>query len=226
MQLELLSSFLILLHFTQGAGHGFLTSPEPRGGPVEGVGTKRRPFDEAGDVANRVEGDDACGGKKAGKPKAVYKSGQQVTVKWSISIPHNRDRTKTGVRIALKYSDADGFADNVLAGGVPGQKGNYAPLDAGRTSNEETTVTLPSDKTCKSCTLQWIWAAQSDGGYYLYCADISIVSNTSTPAARRRRRRSSRRRSSRRRSSRRRRRRSSKQRRRRAKAGLQQVREE
>ena len=31
------------------------------------------------------------------------------------------------------------------------------------------TVTLPRDKTCAYCTLQWVWVAENDGGSYVGC---------------------------------------------------------
>ena len=43
------------------------------------------------------------------------------------------------------------------------------------------TVTLDATKTCDYCTLQWIWAANYDGGSYLMCVDISITENGQLP---------------------------------------------
>jgi hypothetical protein len=161
------------------AGHGKLISPEPRGGPVQGIGVKLQPFANARLVADGLDGGDGCGGVTnkdpgAGIPKATYRPGEQVPVKWSITLPHDSDRTNTGVRIALRYSPSDSFANNVLAGGVQGAP-TYTPVDAGSTPNEQRVVTLPSGKTCSRCTLQWMWAAQADGGFYVTCADISIL---------------------------------------------------
>ena len=44
-----------------------------------------------------------------------------------------------------------------------------------------TIVTLPAGKTCNYCTLQWIWAARTDGGYYMGCSDISITTTGLLP---------------------------------------------
>jgi hypothetical protein len=165
--------------FVQAMGHAKLTSPEPRGGPVAGTGAKLTPFANARTVANGLDGGDGCGGALnndpgAQTPRITYSPGQQVTVQWSVTIPHNADRLNTGVRIALRYSSTDGFANNVLAGGVEGDP-TYAAVDAGSTSTEQMTITLPSGKTCSQCTLQWMWAARADGGFYLGCADIAIA---------------------------------------------------
>merc|ERR1712187_878423 len=48
-------------------------------------------------------------------------------------------------------------------------------VDAGSTSTEQTTWALPIGKTCSQCTLQWMWAARRDGGFYVGCADIAIT---------------------------------------------------
>lgn len=42
-------------------------------------------------------------------------------------------------------------------------------------------VTLPPDKTCNYCVLQWVWAAKNDNGYYITCADISITTTGLLP---------------------------------------------
>jgi len=206
-QLSSPSICLILSFFVQAACHGKLTYPVPRGGPIEGYGNKLRPFDDARKVANGLDDGDGCGGKRnddpgAGKAKLTFKPGQKVEVKWSITIPHSRDRKRSGVRIALQYSSTDSFGSNILAGGVEGDP-EYTPLDAGKEDIEAFSVALPKGKTCKGCTLQWLWAAEGDGGYYLGCADIAILDSGSPTT--RRRRRGNRRRGSRRRRRRRRR---------------------
>jgi len=65
----------------------------------------------------------------------------------------------------------DGIIDNAIPAG---------PIDAVTNQIESTIVTLP-DKTCNYCTVQWVWAARSDGGFYLGCADISITSTGLLP---------------------------------------------
>ena len=44
-----------------------------------------------------------------------------------------------------------------------------------------TIVTLPAGKICNYCTLQWVWAARQDGGFYMGCADISITNTGLLP---------------------------------------------
>lgn len=93
-------------------------------------------------------------------------------MQWKLTIPHNSDRTDSGVRIAIHYGDGDSYAQNILADGV----------DTGGAQNDILTrsITLPAGKTCENCVLQWMWAARADGGYYLGCSDIRI-SNDADP---------------------------------------------
>lgn len=42
-------------------------------------------------------------------------------------------------------------------------------------------VQLPEGKLCTYCTIQWVWAARQDGGYYIGCSDISITADGSPP---------------------------------------------
>ena len=42
-------------------------------------------------------------------------------------------------------------------------------------------ATLPATKTCNYCVIQWVWAAKSDGGYYMTCADIAITADGLLP---------------------------------------------
>jgi hypothetical protein len=125
--------------------------------------------DGCGGVANGVQ-------STQGAPTATFSPGEQVVIQWSVTIPHDEDRVNTGVRVAVKYSDTDGYSQNILAGGVTGDP-PFTPVSSGSTNTEQTTVTLPAVKVCNPCTLQWVQAAQNDNGYYLYCADIVIGNN-------------------------------------------------
>jgi hypothetical protein len=111
-----------------------------------------------------------------GAASAEFAPGQNLTVKWRVTIPHPADNILTGVRIAIHYSNTDSYKDNILAGMAVGDP-DKTKVDA---SLEEYTVTLPPTKTCSPCTLQWMWAAQNDGGFYLECADINIKSSGSS----------------------------------------------
>ena len=55
------------------------------------------------------------------------------------------------------------------------------PANAAANSVQSAIVTLPPGKTCDYCTLQWIWAANADGGSYIGCADISITTDGQLP---------------------------------------------
>jgi hypothetical protein len=75
----------------------------------------------------------------------------------------------------------------VLLGGAEGDPGfedareiqthavAAGPEDADANTEVSAFVQLPEGKTCPYCTLQFMWAARSDGGYYVQCADISIT---------------------------------------------------
>ena len=109
-------------------------------------------------------------------PTVAYTPGAQVTVTWALTIPHPADNLDSGVRIAMHYGPGDSFDQNILMGGVIG---SGAP---GTVSAELTTVTvtLPA-KTCDYCTLQWLWAANADGGSYIGCSDVAITANGALP---------------------------------------------
>jgi|Transcript_15742 hypothetical protein len=174
------------------SGHAHLISPVPRGGAITdqtatypgGNNIKLTPFTNAPGIVN--DNTDGCGGTQngvqsvAGTPTATYEPGAQIAVGWSVTIPHDADLVTTGVRVALKYSATDGYQQNILAGGVTGDPG-VGTVSSGSTAIETTVVTLPTGKECNPCTLQWVQAAQQDGGYYLNCADI-IISSTPTGA--------------------------------------------
>ena len=77
----------------------------------------------------------------------------------------------SGVRVAIHYSATDSFAQNIVAGGVIGDP-PYTPVSAGpanaaANSIQTQTIILPLGKTCDFCTLQWVCAANADGGSYV-----------------------------------------------------------
>lgn len=76
-----------------------------------------------------------------------------------------------------------GARPQILAGALEGDPAfspvNQRPVaeaDSPALSLHSTIVTLPQ-KTCNYCTIQFAWAARSDGGFYLGCADISVTAN-------------------------------------------------
>lgn len=180
MQARGLRALLVVVLVGDALGHAFLKTPAPRGGtptltaavpkltPFTGVAAVvNNPATGCGDITNGIQA-------TPGLPSATFTPGQTVPVEWTITIPHPLDNLLTGVRVALHYSATDSFAQNILAGGVTGDVG-AGTVDA---SLLTTTITLPAGKTCDAtspCVLQWVQAAQNDGGYYLYCADITIT---------------------------------------------------
>jgi hypothetical protein len=164
--------------------HAIMTKPPPRPNQ-QGTGVKLQPFADAKKLA-----DAGCGGitnKDPGvqRPTVAYRPGATVTVEWKLTIPHPADNLDSGVRIALHYDKADSFTSNILAGGVIGDP-TYTPVAAGQANDASNalvtqTITLPAGKTCDYCTLQWIWAANQDGGSYVGCSDIAITTDGTLP---------------------------------------------
>ena len=169
-------------------GHAVLRDPTPRQGRIDGVGEKLSPFSEASDVANRGNGGDGCGGSGNNDPgqqlpTEAFQPGEKITVKWKVTIKHPGDEEDSGVRIAIHYSNSDSFQDNILAGELADDDEGESTVSAGDDEQSYTKkVTLP-DKTCSCCTLQWLWAAEGDNGFYLGCADIAITEDGSLPTS-------------------------------------------
>ncbi|KAI8905806.1 hypothetical protein EDD86DRAFT_182677, partial [Gorgonomyces haynaldii] len=96
-----------------------------------------------------------CLGATPIKPVDKFVAGQDVTVEWAITIPHKSD---PGVRIAVQFP---GEQMQVLAD----------KLDV---NSLKATVKLPAGKTADSAVIQWLWATQEDGGFYMACSDVQI----------------------------------------------------
>ena len=144
------------------------------------------PFSNAKSIA-----DAGCGGVanqdtgvRQPLPENVFIAGTDIQVQWKLTIPHPADVEDTGVRIALHYESGSSFECNILKGGLEGDPGFDGPnrrvaagLETDTTPGQTRSVTvrLPEGQTCDYCVLQWVWAARSDGGFYMNCADISIV---------------------------------------------------
>jgi len=170
-------AFVCLVSPTFVWGHAVMTSPSPRpASGMIGTGSKLQPFAGASAYANGGCGSATNGDPGVQIPTVAYTPGAQVTVTWALTIPHPADNLDSGVRIAMHYGPGDSFDQNILTGGVIG---SGAP---GTVSAELTTVTvtLPA-KTCDYCTLQWLWAANADGGSYIGCSDVAITANGALP---------------------------------------------
>ena len=207
----LVSGHAILLDVTSGGSVAYprtgISGTQGTGAAITGSGTKLQPFAEAKIYADETK----CGGATKNDdpgvqtPLVAFSPGDQLTVKWRMTIPHpidypldapaNAESPGSGVRIAMHYGATDSFEANILAGGVDGDPGvgTLAAGDAtsdgngqitdntGRNGEVTETVTLDATKTCDYCTLQWIWAANNDGGSYLMCVDISITEDGQLP---------------------------------------------
>ncbi|KAJ3155640.1 hypothetical protein HDU89_006614 [Geranomyces variabilis] len=140
------------------AAHGILVSPAPRAGQGVAPGPKFAIFPPPADLMA------LCGNNNnAGPVSATFTAGESIPVKWQITIPHV---SKPGVTISIKYNPGDRF--EALASG----------LDVNSVTS---TVKLPADKASDNAVLQWTWASEEDGGFYLECADIAIKPAAAAP---------------------------------------------
>ncbi|KAJ3168479.1 hypothetical protein HDU88_001361 [Geranomyces variabilis] len=140
------------------AAHGILVSPAPRAGQGIAPGPKFAIFPPPADLMA------LCGNNNnPGPVSATFTAGESIPVKWQITIPHV---SKPGVTISIKYNPGDKF--EALASG----------LDVNSVTS---TVKLPADKASDNAVLQWTWASEEDGGFYLECADIAIKPAATAP---------------------------------------------
>jgi len=161
------------------AGHAILTSPSPRpASGMQGTGTKLQPFSSAALLASAGCGGSANGDPGVQTPTVAFASGSQITITWSLTIPHPADNLDSGIRVAVHYGASDSFGQNILIGGVVGS-GAPGTVSAGLQTID---VALPAGKVCEYCTIQWIWAANQDGGSYIGCADVAITQNGALPS--------------------------------------------
>jgi len=146
-------SFLIAIN-----AHGILVCPPARAGQNNSPGLKLYP-----EPPTSVELG-GCDVSTPAAPVATYVAGSTFLLTWDTTLLHP---FLPGVRIAVSYSGADSFNDNVLVNGH----------DIGVSGLNTINVTLPPNKVSTSAIIQWVWASVTDGGYYLGCADIVIVAS-------------------------------------------------
>lgn len=89
-------------------------------------------------------------------PSNVYASGSKVDIKWTVSKTHP---SNPGVRIAIQFPGESKFT--VLKEKIP--------VDDGKA-----TVQLPAGKTADKAVLHWLWGVESEKGFYMSCADITV----------------------------------------------------
>jgi len=157
----------LLLSFCLFVGiysHGILVCPPARAGQNSSPGLKLYPEPPTPTLLN------ACDVSVAGSSVATYTAGSVIPITWDTTLIHT---STPGVRIAVSYGPNDNFNANVLVNGH----------DIGISGLNTMNVTLPAGKTSNSAIIQWVWASTDDGGYYLGCADIQIVSSISSPPA-------------------------------------------
>mmetsp|Transcript_15161 Transcript_15161/g.25805 ORF Transcript_15161/g.25805 Transcript_15161/m.25805 type:complete len:374 (+) Transcript_15161:41-1162(+) len=184
-------ALLLLSSLSSVRAHTVLFGTGPNDDPARpnqvGNGVKLTPFAAAGLTANSGCGGSLNNDPGVQRPTSAYRPGDILKVTWQLTIPHPADIIDTGIRVAMHFSPADSFGNNVLAGALEGDPAfspvNQRPVaeaDSPALSLHSTIVTLPQ-KTCNYCTIQFAWAARSDGGFYLGCADISVTANGELP---------------------------------------------
>ncbi|KAJ3398626.1 hypothetical protein HDV05_002397, partial [Chytridiales sp. JEL 0842] len=95
---------------------------------------------------------------KPGPISATFTAGSQVPISWNVTLAHDSD---PGVSVWIQYAPTEPFT-------MLKEKVNVNDL--------KTTVTLPADKTSENAVLRYSWQSTTDGGYYLGCADVKVVS--------------------------------------------------
>ncbi len=184
-----LANLAALLLLARAHAHGFLTSPPPRTVPV-GVGPKFTPFADA-----RNQAAASCGENypTLTRPTEAYLPGAAILLQWDMPVPHPLDNLNTGVRIAVHYANSDSFDQNVIAGFLEGDPliaSQQCPRGVGACPNGlpplsaqsgAQLATLPAGKTGRYVTVQWVWAARNDNGFYMSCADIAVTADGLLP---------------------------------------------
>lgn len=166
--------FIFLVYLVDHVNaHGLLTTPTDRT-EQSANGNKLTPFADYLTVS-----EDSCGGEDngdggPGDVVASFSVGDTIDVVYDITITHPLE---PGVRIAVRDPSIDGslFTDHIL---YDFSDNTDTDVDSGE---HTLSLTLPTDLSCISCELQWLWASESDGGFYIGCADIEIAAlSTST----------------------------------------------
>ncbi|KAL1923494.1 uncharacterized protein VTP21DRAFT_8474 [Calcarisporiella thermophila] len=103
-----------------------------------------------------------CGGSPPGQVKTTFQAGQQVQVKWHISIAHDGP-----CFFELSPNGDNGRFQQLL-------KVNDCAKTVGDFSR---TLQLPQGVTCNKCTMRYRWLAVLPAKPYLNCADVRIVGN-------------------------------------------------
>ncbi|KAJ3123119.1 hypothetical protein HK098_002162 [Nowakowskiella sp. JEL0407] len=160
MKLSLLVASLLFQSLASlVSGHAVLVSPPPRDGDEKEPGLKIANFPVREDQLQQCVGV----GKDVGPVKATFNEGGDVLVKWKITIPHKSD---PGVRVAIQY---------------PGEQFSLLTENVDVNLNQ-VSVKLPAGKSGQAI-LQWLWASQADGGFYMACSDINVKAKSESPAS-------------------------------------------
>eukprot|EP00462_Mataza_sp_D1_P007373 CAMPEP_0175123458 /NCGR_PEP_ID=MMETSP0087-20121206/2257_1 /TAXON_ID=136419 /ORGANISM="Unknown Unknown, Strain D1" /LENGTH=742 /DNA_ID=CAMNT_0016405157 /DNA_START=24 /DNA_END=2252 /DNA_ORIENTATION=- len=137
---------------------------------------KLTPFADYERVANMGCGGTANNEQPAKTSVATFVAGTTSALNFSITLPHNGNGVGAGpniLRVALHYSECDSFEDNKLV-----QFTNKMELL--QTGVHQLRFVVPAGKFCDNCVLQWMWASEPDGGFYIGCADVKITNSAGT----------------------------------------------
>lgn len=146
---------VLLLTLSNVSGHALLQEPPARAGMQTNalLGDKITPRPPTFQNLN------GCLNSTAGPISRSYCGSTDALIQWVITLDHVND---PGVRVALGYPNEAEF--RVLAEGVD-------------VHLNQTLVRLPNEP-CANCVLHWMWDSVLDGGYYVGCSDITIVTDT------------------------------------------------
>ncbi|KAL2917126.1 hypothetical protein HK105_203190 [Polyrhizophydium stewartii] len=160
------SLVLALASASLASANAFLVAPSPRSSGTQlsvpgASGIKIPTLPVPADMLTAAGG---CLDSVRGYASASVAPGGTVGVNWQIVVDHASD---PGVRIAVLFDGDDQFT--VLRDGID-------------VHDQAAMVTLPDSKA-GAATLQWLWASQEDGGFYLACADIDVSNQNVDQAA-------------------------------------------
>ena len=110
-------ALLLLSSLSSVRAHTVLFGTGPNDDPARpnqvGNGVKLTPFAAAGLTANSGCGGSLNNDPGVQRPTSAYRPGDILKVTWQLTIPHPADIIDTGIRVAMHFSPADSFGNNV-----------------------------------------------------------------------------------------------------------------
>ena len=153
--------------------HGYLSSPLPRSAiPTAGTIGPKTPLVDVQQKTIESQTWTFCNSSnqpdlgKGSRGYAFFQPGSNMTMTWTITLPH-ADDANTGIGVYWRNNSdaADTFqAHNIF---------NSTTIPSGGSGNHSMAVPIP-DKSLTDATLLWLWIS-TDGGYYFGCADFQTA---------------------------------------------------